>query len=190
MSSRRAWLVIVALLAIGLTGCATPAPPPPRAPSSTAPSRPHEVHVDGIDPCSLAGPDVTAELGVTSYTTRPKLQIETQSSICQWSNRPATPRLELEVWVVTDKSITDYSSEPGAQPSSVAGFPAIDSEFGVHEPDEACMVRIDVASGQGIWVSFTSDFGKLPGASHELMCRKAHVAAEGVMRALLARTGG
>ncbi|GAA5144893.1 hypothetical protein GCM10023321_01960 [Pseudonocardia eucalypti] len=146
--------------------------------------------MDGIDPCTLVTSGLLAELGVgTEQRRRKPNTVQTSASSCEWSDTSARPILTLEVWVVPDRPVTDYIAEEGAEVTTVAGFPALDSESGGFDPDEACMVRVDVAAGQGIWAGLTSEYGKLPGASHELMCRKAHVAAEGVMRALLARTG-
>lgn len=146
--------------------------------------------MDGIDPCTLGNANLLAEVGVgTEQRRRKPSMVQTTASSCEWSDPSARPILTLEVWTVPDKPVTDYLAEEGATVTSVAGFPALDTKSLGFDPDEACLVRVDIAPGQGIWVDFTSEYGKLPGASHELMCRKAHVAAEGVMRALLARTG-
>lgn len=188
-------LVLIVLGVVGLSGCGINHQPPPAGPSVVAPSapllppRPRDVRVDGIDPCTLAYPDMLAQLGVGSDVSRPKFGVATASTACAWSNFPASPRLTLDVSAIVDRPVTNYLRNPGTRITSVAGFPAVDSNYAAHEPDEGCIVRVDVAAGQGIWVTYTSDFGNLPGATHELMCQKAHTAAEAVMRTLLGRTG-
>jgi len=76
----------------------------------------------------------------------------------------------------------------GAQVTSVAGFGAVeipDERFGAQF---TCDVRVDVAPDQGLWVAYAVELGDEPGATHELMCQRAHAAAETIMRDLLART--
>jgi len=59
--------------------------------------------------------------------------------------------------MVLNQGIQPYLSQPGAQLITVSGFGAVQLPARPASPEQGCIVRLDVASGQSAWVSFTSD---------------------------------
>lgn len=76
----------------------------------------------------------------------------------------------------------------GSQVTTVAGFGAVEIPNRELGAQYSCDVRVDVAPNQGLWVDYLVELGDEAGATHELMCQRAHAAAETIMRDLLART--
>lgn len=68
----------------------------------------------------------------------------------------------------------------------MADFPAVQVAGSYFKPEHSCDVLIDVAPNQALLVSYYNTLGDEPGATHAVMCERAHRAAEGVMRQLLA----
>jgi hypothetical protein len=144
--------------------------------------------MDGIDPCSLVSQEVLREVGVGG---RPQpVQAPTPGTrICSWARDVSQrPSGQLGVFVVTDQDTRNVVSASGAVVTSVAGFGSVDGSDDAYGLQFNCGVRIDVAPDQGLWVTYLNTLGDEAGATHELMCQRAHTAAETIMRDLLART--
>ena len=189
--------VAVALTALGLlavlTGCGAQDQPVRSTPSSAAsgdplPPRPREIRMDGLDPCSLATPEALRQAGVGGSPRA--VQAPTPGTrICSWARyADQRPSGQLGVFVVTDQDTRNVLSTPGAEVTSVDGFGAVDVSDDAYGRQFNCGVRVDVAPNQGLWVTYLNTLGDEPGATHELMCQRAHTAAETIMRDLLART--
>jgi hypothetical protein len=107
--------------------------------------------------------------------------------LCDWTNFPTQPALTLAVYTVPGQDTAGFLRFPDAAQTSVAGFGAVDMPSGYDDGAHSCIVRVDVAPKQGLWVSYSVDYGDLPGQSHELMCQKAHASAEAIIQTLSAR---
>jgi len=189
-------LAATALAALlGLAGCGSaPSATAPAgavaadAPSSGAalPQRPRSVPVDGIDACAVITSPLRLEFGVSSRMDRNPAGDGLASSDCEWTNFPAEPGLALFVRLVRNQGVDAYLGQPGAQLTTVSGFGAVELPGQLANPDEGCVVRVDVASGQSLWVGYTSD-GPIPGRTHSEMCARARTASASVLAQLLAR---
>lgn len=184
----RCFVVLVGLLLLG--GCtSTPAPVVPAQP--TLPARPREVPVLGVDPCTLMPASVLADLRMDAPARVVPLppQAPPTARSCSWERSLAQrPTAALSIGVVPQNT-ADYLAQPGAEQTEVAGFAAVQEPSYEMGEDHSCVIRVDVAPGQALMVSFYNDLGDEPGATHQLMCERAHRAAEGIMRHLLATTG-
>lgn len=69
----------------------------------------------------------------------------------------------------------------------MAGYGSVDMPNDLAGTRYSCDVRIDVAHHEGLWVSYYHGLGDDPTATHELMCEKAHSAAEAIVRDLLGK---
>jgi hypothetical protein len=178
-----ALLTTVGLLA-ALTGCGSLASS--GAPAASADPLP-EIRMEGLDPCALVTPEVLSQAGVKSphEIAGPWPGIRICSAGRDILQHPSG---SVGVFVATNQDVRNVLFVEGSQVTTVAGFGAVEI------PDErvgarfACDVRVDVAPNQGLWVDYLNDLADEPGATHELMCQRAHTAAETIMRDLLART--
>ena len=98
------------------------------------------------------------------------------------------PDLTLGTSVTVNQDTAHFLQLPDSTLTSVAGFGAVDMPNDLAGPRYSCVVRIDVVPGEGLWVSVYNASAAMPDATHELMCQKAHSAAEGIMRGLLGKT--
>lgn len=143
--------------------------------------------MDGLDPCALATPEVLNPTGVKKphELPDPTAGIRVCSAGRDVLDRPSG---SLGVFTATNQDVRNVLYVQGARVTTVAGFGAVevpDERFGAQF---TCVVRVDVAPDQGLWVAYAVELGDEPGATHELMCQRAHAAAETIMRDLLART--
>lgn len=192
--SRRFLGAIAAIgLLVALAGCGAQAEPTGGPPSTTAsndplPPRPRAIRMDGLDPCVLGTPEVLRQVGIAGEPRRVTAPTS-GTRICSWARAVTQPPSgQLGVFVVTDQDTRNVLSAPGAETTSVAGFGAVDVADESYGQQFNCGVRVDVAPGQGLWVTYLNSLGDEPGATHELMCQRAHTAAETIMRDLLTRT--
>lgn len=144
--------------------------------------------MDGLDPCTLMPAEVLLEARIPNT---PQVVSAGAGAIreCAW-DRPVLqrPSGSLGVTAATQQDVRNVLSVDGAKITDVAGFGAVEIPNDWAGPQFSCGIRVDVARGQGLWVSYFNTAGDEPGATHELMCQRAHRAAEGVMRQLLAAT--
>jgi hypothetical protein len=143
--------------------------------------------MDGLDPCSLATPEVLSPTGVKD----PHELAGSMPGIHACSAAREVLQQQsgaLGISVVTNQDVRNVLSVRGSEVTTVAGFGAVaipDNSVGAQY---SCDLRVDVAPNQGLWVTYFVELGDEPGATHELMCQRAHTAAETIMRDLLART--
>lgn len=187
-------VALIALAAVGgLTACGgsdAPAPAPEAAPARPAPElppRPRELKVDGIDPCTLATPEIRAQAGVTSQGQADPSSTDNAIKGCGYDNFPQHPTAALDVNVTTNQDTAGFLLFPDAVISNVAGFGAVDSPDSAAGADYSCVVRVDVAENQGLWVSLYNTLGDDQTSTHAQMCQKAHTVAESIMAGLLAK---
>lgn len=179
-------------LVAALTGCGPSAgslspTPSVAAPADPLPPRPRELRMDGVDPCGLVTPEVLGQTGVAKphevAGPTPGVRIcSARRDVLQ------PPSGSIGVFIATNQDVRNVLTVQGADVTTVAGFGAVEIPDGRAGAQFSCGVRIDVAPDQGLWVTYLNTLGDEPGATHELMCQRAHTAAETIMRDLLART--
>jgi hypothetical protein len=192
---RTAVSALIVLAAVGgLTACggSEPAAPPspaaaPALPPQKLPPRPRELKVDGMDPCSLVTPAIRAQAGVTSQGQADPSSTDNALRGCGYDNFPQHPTAALDVNLATNQDTAGFLFFPDAVASTVAGFGAVDSPDSAAGPDHSCVVRVDVAENQGLWVSLYNTLGDDATSTHAQMCQKAHTVAESIMAGLLAK---
>jgi hypothetical protein len=185
--ARRAVVVVLLwLLAACATAPAQPSTPNPAA-ASALPSRPREVRIDGVDPCSLLTVAQRAELGLDQrpdFDRSPSLLYPGVVSACVTGG--LEPRaIAVGVSVVTTAGIEFFTSgqlDAEVRPTQVNGFPAavaMPTRF-----SDFCSVVVDVARGQMVDVQ-ARDGGRSPPIPQEQLCRDAEQAAVAAIDTLL-----
>lgn len=195
----------IVLMAVGLalgvlTGCGSGSlgwsvtrSAAPAAPSTpTLPPRPRAIPVVGLDACSIVPVEVLAPLGLPTTGVLDAPDPSTpRISTCEWKTDfgdTGSPVLDLTV-DTADQDTARFLTFPTAKQTSVGGFGAVDGVQGLVtlSDDRSCLLRIDVAPGQGLWVEYDNPLGDLPGTSHELMCQRATTVAEAIINRLSAK---
>lgn len=178
------------LTAAALSGCAPPvagdALPPP--PDSALPPRPREIRIDNLDPCVIFTAEQLSRLDINGAQFRPA--DERSGPRCQWSHSPYEPVEGYLVMRTTDQGPESAFDNPrGTRVTTVAGFPAIETQ-GLYSPKEShCGILIGVATGQTLQVQYDYNGTALP-MTRELACQKARAAAELAMQTLIEQAGG
>lgn len=175
------WLLVVALLS-GLTACTDAVAGTPRPdPSAPAPSsRPREVRLDTVDPCTL----ITEADYRDYYLDEPGKpeRDDNGSAVCAWDGAAygffdivLQTHEGIEVWLDGSRNGRAEEIDP------VLDFPAISIVLAGDE--NYCRVGVDVADGQTLLVSAGYDLTRpveLPP-----VCEYAHQFATSVMTRLL-----
>lgn len=173
-SARFSWVAGSLIVALAtLVGCAVD--PPPTA-GSRLPPRPSELRLDRIDPCSLLTPMQVRQLGV--HPGEPgKNTDELGSADCLWRNFPERPDSSYLARLILERG-ADYAlnSGTGAQVVTIDGFAAVQTTSPYADPKEHCLLLVDVAQGQSLWVQWRTLSDDYPGLTHELACRQAQEA--------------
>jgi len=186
VASLRGAVVVVVLFL--LTSCTTSGQAEPAAPTTTAQTRPRDVRIDGVDPCSLLTEDQRAELGLDG---RPVHDVRRTSlypggDVPSCTVRGFEPRaIWTAVSLVSTTGIERYTGDDldvDVRPVEIQGFPgltAVPRRF-----TEWCSVVLDIAPGQLIDVRF-ADGGGTPPVPQEQLCDDAAVVADHVLSTLL-----
>jgi hypothetical protein len=188
-------LAVIVGLVVACTACGTStAGAPTAAPGSSAAapttsSRPRDIKIDGVDPCSLLTTDVRTELGFKGQPERsasPSSLYGGQVDDCGGVGSTPARAVGVGIALVTSTGIERFA-DPTLRlrtvPAETAGFPAL-----VVYPErftDFCMIAVDVAPGQLIEVQF-SDIKKSPPIPQDELCRSGLRIAEAGMRYLLA----
>lgn len=177
MRCRSGWLVgVLVVTLIGLVGCANESPAPGR---SRLPPRPAELRLDGIDPCALLTGEQTRQLGVHGGE-REQNTDELGSTDCQWLNDPLEPSIfgYLARLILKRGADSGLDSSTGAQVVTLDGFSAVQATSPHVDPREHCVLLVDVAQGESLWVQWMTSTHGQPGFTHEMACEKARVAGQ------------
>jgi hypothetical protein len=136
-----------------------------------------------VDPCALLTADQQAQLGVIKVG-REDSSDELGSPACQWANH-AKPDNGWVARLVTRRG-AEYAmgSTTGAQVVAVSGFSAVQTSSPYGDPKTHCILVVDVAQGQSLWVQYDNIAGDYPGISHEVACELDRRAAELMVRNL------
>jgi hypothetical protein len=146
------------------------------------PARPAELRLDGLDPCALLTPAQASQLGV-SAAGGPEADTDAGSVACQWDNFPRQPDTSYLNRLILDRSAdTALGSATGARVVMLDGYAAVETTSPNVDPKEHCLLLVDVAQGESLWVQWMTESHGYPGLSRELACQKA----EGAGRLMLA----
>lgn len=192
---QRGRLVLIGLLAVGLTGCSgdengQPKPEPAtsassgtQAPSTTSskfnappPVRPAVIKLDGVDPCATFTAEQRKQLKVARSESSPLDVGKTGNPAPTCRNRATGESIfSYNVSLVADRGV-DYWQGGGnldVDQTEVSGFAAYQLKLsGTSKGD--CVVTVDVADGQQLFVQFLpiTDF------TQDQMCQNAKQGAE------------
>lgn len=146
--------------------------------------RPAEVRIDRFSPCLVASDwELLRDVNVGHRVQRVDRAVTHSRAVaCIWWDSPGPPDLlTMAITVAPDRSASDFLGAD-SQVTTVAGFGAVDT-VGLHaDPRKECVLALDVAEGQSVLVTVRNDTGWVPGINHEMMCAKARLAAERVLR--------
>lgn len=148
----------------GGTGNASADPPPSDEPSSGGqeptvdiPSRPADLSLDGVQPCSLFTKAQLGQLSKQFQFDEPPQAEDAAGSykapMCSLS-QSAEPFNSVDVYLVTSEGIEPWLSgkrNVDAWLVSVGGYPAVDYKLAGTD-DEECVTSVGVADGQQLMV--------------------------------------
>lgn len=173
-NGRHGWLVGLLVVALAaMAGCAGGSP---SAVGSPFPARPDELRLDQIDPCALLTKTQVQQLGEHAGERRENSD-ELGSIACLWRNFPEQPDSTYLARLITKRG-ADYAlnSGTGAQVVAIDGFAAVQTTSPYADPKEHCLLLVDVAQGQSLWVQWRTLSTNYPGLTHELACQQAQEA--------------
>lgn len=156
--------------------------------SALFPPRPQELSMTGLDPCSVLTSTQRTQLGVGEGSLH---QLRSrQGQVCMWVRFPEEPQDSYSV--ATDPGQgADYAiaSTSGARILSVSGYGAIETQLSTAQPNTHCLLLVDVAQGQNLWVQYDYDGSAVP-MTRDLACEKARNAAGMAVETLREQSGG
>jgi hypothetical protein len=200
---------LAALVAMAVTvSCAGPAQPsaagpgaappasssragPPAAPPSAdvLPPRPTELSLARINPCDLLTLAQAKQLAVgppAPAATNDGLGSRDCAWNTGWRKRGAS-------WLarVMERRGAEYylSRDTEAEQIPVDGFTAVATSSGVDNPEQHCLLYLDVAAGQSLAVAYDNLTGDKPGMDHRVACQNAVKAAHLMLGNLKRLTG-
>lgn len=152
------------------------------------PTRPYEIRIDSLDPCTAFTPGQLRSLGVDRVRTSPAGPGAGPG--CYWYHSPDEPLHSYSVVRNTGYGIENtFGDWSGIVVHVVAGFPAIETLGDVNPAgDNFCLVLIDVAPGQNLLVAYQYNGDAIP-MNRELACTKALAAAELAMQTVIEQHG-
>jgi hypothetical protein len=179
--------VLLLVSAVLAAGCTTGVEGTPTAMSpAPVPSRPREMRLDGVDPCSILTPEQRATLGLQSEpsASRPYVALfRGDVPTCKISGSSPGSNI-LGIGTVTSVGVERWRENDVAaqlRPTIIEGFPAL-----VTTPTQSgryCGVEVDVAAGQLLDVQVLDGGASAPQTE---LCRSAERAAMEIMKRLIA----
>lgn len=175
-----------------LTACSSAPVHEPASPTTLTghelPPRPQEIRIDDLDPCSVFTPEQLRTLDVSGQ--RATRADERRGPLCQWSHVASEPFEGYLVLRTTDQGPeTAYGNPNGTTVTTVAGFPAVETQALGGGGDDHCMILVGVADGQTLQVQYDYNGTKMA-MTRAQACEKARAAAEMATRTLIDRAGG
>lgn len=174
-----------------VAGCGTDAPaPPPAQPPGPAdiamPARPVELRLDGIQPCGLLSAMQLSALGIPDKgQTAPNSDLLGSNS-CLWAGSAMPPHGSPQVTAVTKQGV-EYFRNPEDRVIDVDGMPALEAASPDLDPASHCLVLVDVAAGQTLWVQYSPEGPTTAGTTHELACDRTREIARAMVISLRAQ---
>jgi hypothetical protein len=187
---RAVLVVMIAMLAVGCapTTAKVDQPQPTAQPGPPLAPRPFELHVDHMDPCATLTLAQLASLALHFQDAEPA--DANGGPTCFWAHTPEEPVEGYSIRLNTSGGVEQTFGNPrGVSATTVAGFPAVETQNYQAPRDTTCIVGVDVADGQGVQVNYTYNGSTLPMA-RDIACQKAKAVAEMAMQTLLTRAGG
>jgi hypothetical protein len=134
--------------------------------------------LSGVKPCDLLTHAQTVQLAA-EHTTPGSNNDGKDSPDCQWDNFGGPPDNGWLIRLELNQDASYYlASTTGAQIVQVGGFPAVQSSSPTQNPNTHCIVLVDAAPKQTMYVLYTNLDGDYPGISHQVACQQADKVAE------------
>jgi hypothetical protein len=193
MLTKRTAVGVVCLLVVwSTTACAsaldqpTPmAPPEPTGP--TLPPRPFELRIDDLDPCAALSLQQILQLKLHFQRSDPSA--DGGGPTCFWAHSSEEPIEGYAIRRNMNGGIEQTFGNPrGVTGTTVAGFPAVETQNLYAPPETSCIIGVDVADEQGLQINYDYTGSTAP-MTRDLACQKAKAAAEMAMQTLLTRAG-
>lgn len=138
---------------------------------------PAELRLDGVDPCTLLTAAQVRQLGVVAGG-RLENTDELGSVGCRWPNSRQSPSSGYVARLLMNRAADSaLPGAIGAQVVTIDGFSAVRAAAPGVDPKNHCILVVDVAPGQSLWVQWLTISPNYPGLSHELACQQARDAA-------------
>ncbi|MCP2261776.1 Protein of unknown function (DUF3558) [Streptoalloteichus tenebrarius] len=193
---RGARLVVLLGMVLALPGCGrtvvaqgTPTPGRTSAPATPTSlvSRPKEVRLVGIDPCSLVTPETRQRFGID----RPPIPAKSyvfESPACSFRNSNEKVAFQVVTGIKAGIEVMAPGRAVGArQDYRVRGFPALELRTdGAPPASDFCTASIDVAPGNMLQLQYRED-GIRPPLGKDELCRRVRLLADAVVGTLLER---
>jgi hypothetical protein len=113
-----------------------------------------------------------------------------ESLACLWSRFPEEPQDSYQVRLMTAQGAEALlGSVTGAAVVMIDDFAAVEIQSPYFPAPSHCVVLVDVAAGQNLWVQYDYDGSTVP-MTKQLACDKAKVAAEMAVQSLIEQSGG
>ncbi|WP_425415372.1 DUF3558 domain-containing protein [Pseudonocardia acaciae] len=161
-------VLVVALVGCGGGGSAVSA-------ASRLPSRPVELRLDGVEACALLGAEQVRRMGVRAGE-------RAEGGGCRW--RDGAMSSYLARLIVDQDAESVLNSGATRENVDIDGFLAVRASAPYVDPKNHCVLAVDVADGQALWVQWTSLSGGYPGLSHEVACQRAEEAGRLMLASL------
>jgi hypothetical protein len=187
-------LLVIPLL-LGLAGCGADdstrnGSSNPASSASPLPPRPTELRLDNVNPCALLSDADRGQLKINQGKFSHD-EDSTHYAVCQWSNFPTdlgVPDMSYLARLQLHQD-ADYAlgSTTGHQLVQLDGFTAVQTTSDGQDPATHCILLVDVAPGQSLWVQFNNGYGDYEGLTHEQSCQFAQAFGEDLMQNLRAQ---
>jgi hypothetical protein len=176
--------LLIALISVtAVAGCAAPTPtpttaaptPPAPAPAPTAspfPPRPATLRLDKVQSCDLLTDQQRRRLGA-GIGTNQSGDGGDDGPACVWLGSPDTSHGWTAGPILNQGAAHYLGSSTGAAVTTVAGFGAVATSSDFAQPDQQCLLFIDVAPGQALEVSYDASSS----IGHDASCQQANRAA-------------
>lgn len=122
-----------------------------------------------VRPCDLLSPTQAKQLKADYVSNADN----SDGSGCDWDNALGPPDNGWVVRSILKHDASYYLGPDGSRVVQVAGFPAVQTTAGGQNPATHCILMVDVAPGQTMYVLYTNNQGDYPGMTHELACQLA-----------------